>query len=93
MVFSGPRVGADFYYRLTVNGVTTPFYLIGDISTNLRGGVSPIYLWTYTLGLGWYLDGIGVEAGYRGAAGLWQPATADQTMLRWDGLYVSVSFR
>ncbi len=93
VVFSGPRVGADFYYRLTVNGVTTPFYLIGDISTNLRGGVSPIYLWTYTLGLGWYLDGIGVEAGYRGAAGLWQPATADQTMLRWDGLYVSVSFR
>lgn len=91
--FSGPRVGMDFYYRLTLNDKVTSFYLVGNLSSNIRGYVSPIYLWTYALGAGWHLNGTNVEVGYRGAAALWRLDTPDETRLRWDGLYLSVSFR
>ena len=32
-----------------------------------------------------------LEAGYRGAAAVWQVGTMDQTTIRWDGFYLGLS--
>ncbi len=95
--FWGPRLGAAFTYRLTLNNVTTPFYFTGEISSPPlrailapREGGGPFYLWTYDLGVGWRgRSGISLQAGYRGAAATWRVATPDQTSLRWDGFYLA----
>ncbi len=91
-VFSGPRLGADFYFRIAPNGDVTPLYFVSQITSNFRENLSSLYHWTYHLGLGWVLNGLSLEAGYRGAAVVWEPGASNQTFVRWDGLYVSVSF-
>lgn len=87
-------VGGDFFYRLTLNDMATPFYLNGYLAAGIWGveGVSQFYVWKYSLGAGWNLRrGVDVEIGYRGA-GLWRVGRGhDGTTLRWDGLYLSVS--
>jgi len=96
---SGPRVGGEFTYRVALDGRVTPLYLRGEIasgiwSTQEAGGWRPFYLWTYGVGAGWILpSGASVEAGYRGAAAVWRVGTAEQTTIRWDGLYVGLAFR
>lgn len=89
-----PRFGMEMSYRLALNDAATPLYLRGSVSTNQRGHMTPLSLWTYSLGLGWSGRGLGVEAGYRGAAGLWQDTKPqERTYLWWEGFYVSLSFR
>ncbi len=101
IVHSAPRLGADFYYRLTLDDTVTPFYFVGQITSDmgkitatiLNRPLPPILFFTYALGVGWSLNGITVEAGYRGVAAVWQPDGTNQTYLRWDGLYLSMNFR
>lgn len=96
--FSGPRLGAAFTYRLTLNNVATPFYFTGEISSPAlrailapREGGGPFYLWTYNVGAGWRgRSGISLEVGYRGAAATWRVGTPDLTHLRWDGFYLAL---
>lgn len=96
---SGARIGANFVYRLALKDRVTPVYLRGEIAsgfwhTEESSGTPPFYLWTYTAGVGWMLpSGTSLEFGYRGAAGVWKVGTPDQTTIRWDGLYLGVSFR
>ncbi len=101
VVHSAPRLGADFYYRLTLNDTVTPFYFVGQITSDLGKATSAILsrplptilFFTYTLGVGWSKNGIAVEAGYRGVAAEWQPEGTNQTSLSWDGLYLLMTFR
>lgn len=93
---AGVRVGAEFYYRLTVQNTLTPFYFTGQIaSSSLTGPESqPIYLWTYSLAAGTQLkSGLSFEAGYRGAAARWRSDVSGDTFLRWDGMYLALVTR
>ncbi len=97
---SGPRLGWEFYYRLAFGDDVTPFYVVGQIAqgggswTQESAGTFPFYLWTYSLGIGRQFEsGWNVETGYRGAAASWRFGRGDMTNVRWDGLYLSVSFR
>jgi len=101
VVHNAPRLGADFLYRLTLNDTPTPFYFIGQVTSDLGKATSAILarpmpqilFFTYTLGVGWSQNGVAVEAGYRGVGAVWQPEGPNQTSLRWDGLYLSMIFR
>ncbi len=100
LVSSGPRLGWDFYYRLAFGDDVTPFYVVGQMAQGggswiqESAGTFPFYLWTYSLGVGRHFEsGWNVETGYRGAAAAWRFGRGDQTNVRWDGLYLTVSFR
>lgn len=90
---SAPRAGIDFFYRVPLGGGETAFYLAGDISNNAPTALPTTHLWTYSLGMGWQHRRVGLEAGYRGAAALWEFDKPNQTALRWDGFYFTVSIR
>jgi len=99
LTYSGPRVGWESYYRLAFGDDVTPYFVVGQIAGGLgtiqeSAGSFPFYLWTYSLGVGRHLEsGWSAEMGYRGAAAWWRFGTTNQTGVRWDGLYLSVSFR
>lgn len=94
------RVGAEFYYRLTLQNTVTPLYFTGQISSSVLGpGKGPDGLrfssWTYSLAAGWHLrSGLSFEAGYRGATVRWgETRLFNETFLQWDGLYLALAMR
>ncbi len=98
LTLAGPRLGAEVFYQFAPGGMGTPLYFAGQLSSPLLRGIwapseggAPFYYWTYDAGVGWqFRDGFRLEVGFRGAVAVWRDETPDKTILRWDGLYVSV---